>query len=51
MRDVLKISKMKLIKNERRSTLSDSLPRLTFAMCNMQIDVSNLANKRFRKSE
>ncbi|KAG5310765.1 F200B protein, partial [Acromyrmex insinuator] len=46
-------SPMKLIKNERRSTLNDDsfshLMRL--ATCNMQIDVSDLANKRFRKSE
>ena len=45
--------KMKLIKNERLSTLSDdSLPRLMrLATYNTQIDVSDLANKRFRKSE
>ncbi|XP_018394276.1 PREDICTED: general transcription factor II-I repeat domain-containing protein 2B-like [Cyphomyrmex costatus] len=46
-------SKMKLIKNERRSSLSDnSLPRLIrIATSNMKIDVSAFARKRFRKSD
>ncbi|KYN18712.1 General transcription factor II-I repeat domain-containing protein 2B [Trachymyrmex cornetzi] len=46
-------SKMKLMKNERRSSLSDdTLPRLMrVATSNMQIDVSALANKGFRKSD
>ncbi|KAG5328797.1 SCND3 protein, partial [Acromyrmex heyeri] len=49
----LSVAKMKLIKNERRSILNDdSFSRLMrFATCNMQIDVSDLANKRFQKSE
>ncbi|XP_029160186.1 general transcription factor II-I repeat domain-containing protein 2B-like [Nylanderia fulva] len=45
-------SKMKFIKNEKRSCLSDnSLPRLMrLATCNMQIDVPAVACKKARKS-
>ncbi|XP_018369071.1 PREDICTED: general transcription factor II-I repeat domain-containing protein 2B-like [Trachymyrmex cornetzi] len=47
----ISFSKMKLIKNERRSSLSDdTLPRLMrVATSNIQIDVSALTNKGFRK--
>ncbi|KYN11922.1 General transcription factor II-I repeat domain-containing protein 2B [Trachymyrmex cornetzi] len=46
-------SKIKLIKNERHFSLNDdSLPDLIrVATCNMQIDIPDLVNKRFRKSE
>lgn len=45
-------SKMKFIRNEKRSSLSDdSLSRLMrLATCNMQIDVPDLACKKSRKS-
>ncbi|EZA57920.1 General transcription factor II-I repeat domain-containing protein 2A, partial [Ooceraea biroi] len=43
-------SKMKLIKNEKRSLSDDSLPRLMrLATYNMEIDVSTLVSKRSRK--
>ena len=43
--------KIKFIENERHSFLSDESHLIQLAMYDMRVDVSDIANKRFRKSE